>query len=264
MWIVGHGQVGWLLAKVARLERRDRTLVTWCGILPDLDALTLLGGQDAYLRGHHVYLHNFLTAALLGVGAGALSRRRWLTALLGLGAALLHFASDGFGYLELRPLWPFSRLVWWPNGGRHWVAGIGEIVVPTVLLGIGVAIFARWRISPFEAISPRIDGAIVGKLRARGARLAMSEREGHPEDAKAPTGPLHTVLLEFAAALALVAVLGLIARAALEILDRPDLRLAVVAAVSGYVVVRWILAPLAKLVLDRLARRFARESGTGP
>lgn len=257
MWVIGHAQVGWFLARAARLERRDRALVAWCSALPDLDAITLLAGHEAYLRGHHVYLHNLLAAALLAAGACALAGRRLAVLGLGLAGALLHFASDGFGYLELRPLWPFSRYLFWPNDGRHWVAAVGEIGVPVLLLAAGAWLFGRERISVLEALSARIDPWMAEKLRARAARLVAGDDRAAPP--RAPRDLARDLALELVAFVALAGTLTLVAQAVLEIVARPDWSHAALAALPGYVLVRWLLPAVVRRVLDGLARRIDEE-----
>lgn len=51
-WLIGHSLV----------ERRDRRLVAWSGVAPDLDALSLLAGPAAYSQYHHVLTHGLLAA----------------------------------------------------------------------------------------------------------------------------------------------------------------------------------------------------------
>ena len=122
MWIGGHAQVGWFVAWALGLDRRDRTLAAIAGMLPDVDAITRLGGVDAYLEGHHTYTHNLAAAVLFPLLLVGFARRRFWIYPVGVVAILLHFLSDGFGLLPLRPLWPSSRLMWWPQAGVERVA----------------------------------------------------------------------------------------------------------------------------------------------
>jgi hypothetical protein len=58
-----HLAISWLIGH--RLpERRDRRLVTWAGVLPDLDALSLLGGAAAHSEYHHVVTHGLVAAVV--------------------------------------------------------------------------------------------------------------------------------------------------------------------------------------------------------
>jgi hypothetical protein len=72
-----HLVLSWLLGH--RLsERRDRRLVAWAGVAPDLDALTVLGGLDFYGQWHHVLTHG-LTAALVFAASFPFSRDETFT-----------------------------------------------------------------------------------------------------------------------------------------------------------------------------------------
>ena len=102
MWLGGHMQVGWFVGWAAGLGRRERTALAWCGALPDVDALTRLGGVDAYLAGHHVYLHNVWAAALLPVCLAPFTTRRRVAYALGVVTIALHIVSDGYGLLAAR------------------------------------------------------------------------------------------------------------------------------------------------------------------
>ena len=46
-----HLLISWVVADAAQLEPRDRKLVTWCGVLPDLDGLGLLADLANELLG---------------------------------------------------------------------------------------------------------------------------------------------------------------------------------------------------------------------
>lgn len=86
-WLVGH-----------RLpERRDRRLVTWAGVLPDLDAVSLLFGAGAYSTYHHVITHGIVAAVVIAAVWYALARERMETVLLSLVAFHLHLLCDLVG-----------------------------------------------------------------------------------------------------------------------------------------------------------------------
>lgn len=167
MWVVGHGQVGWFLARGARLTARDRKLVTVAAMLPDLDGLSILGGYDLYYSGHHVWLHNLWAALAFSIGAAALGSRRGIVFVLSLLAVALHVLSDGFGLLALAPLWPASNWVFWPNDERYWVAAIGEVLVPALLLWAQVALARREGISILELLPARAEEWLRHRWRER-------------------------------------------------------------------------------------------------
>ena len=68
-----HLAISWLIGH--RLpERRDRRLVTWAGVLPDLDALSLLGGARAFSEYHHLVTHGVVAAVVVTAACTALAR----------------------------------------------------------------------------------------------------------------------------------------------------------------------------------------------
>jgi membrane-bound metal-dependent hydrolase YbcI (DUF457 family) len=246
MWLVGHAQVGWFLARAGGLEERDRRLVTVAGVLPDLDAVTLLGGLDSYLGGHHVYLHNLSAAVVLPLAVAAFARRRAVTCFAALAAVLLHFLSDGFGLLELRPLWPFSTALWWPNQARFAVAFASEVAVPFLLLAWSAAVFRRERVSVLESLSPRLDARLARFL----ARQAAADA--------APSRRLNLVE-EVVADLLLLAVDVALVQVVLTVVGTPSWRLAAVFGAVATVVLRWLLPALGR----RWLRRYAAGFGDG-
>jgi hypothetical protein len=157
VWVVGHAQVGWFLAWGCRLQKRDRCLVATAAMLPDLDGLSILGGYDLYYAVHHVWLHNVMAGAIFAGGVAAFARRKLLVLLLAFAAVALHVVSDGFGLLALEPLWPLSNWVFWPNDESYWVAAIGEVGVPVLLLAAQVALARREGISILEMLPARAE-----------------------------------------------------------------------------------------------------------
>jgi membrane-bound metal-dependent hydrolase YbcI (DUF457 family) len=167
VWVVGHGQVGWFLARGCGLQARDRRLVTVAAMVPDLDGLSILGGYDAYFQGHHVWLHSVFAAIAFAAGAAVLAERKAIVAGLAFLGVALHVLSDGLGLLAVMPLWPASRWVFWPSGGSLAVAAVGEIAVPAVLLAAQVALARREGISILELLPPRAEGWLRRRWRER-------------------------------------------------------------------------------------------------
>lgn len=160
-WLVGH--------RLA--ERRDRRLVTWSGVLPDLDALSLLGGVAAYSKYHHVLTHG-LIAAVVGTALWtALARRRWKVLVLSLIAFHLHLVCDLIGSgaqgepWSIYYLYPFS---WYeiytshgwdlasPQNAAVWLGAVAA----TVWIGV-----TRGRTFAEAFLPARYDAAIVAALR---------------------------------------------------------------------------------------------------
>src|SRR5262245_20553536 len=115
MWALAHAGLGWMIGVAAPMS--DRRLRIWCAaaaLVPELGALALLAGWDAYDRFHVPVGHN-LFAGLLCVGLAAWAfrsfpDRSWLGAVF---FVLLSFAVHLLVDVKLRgtPLylfWPFD------------------------------------------------------------------------------------------------------------------------------------------------------------
>jgi len=250
--------VGWFLARAGRLEARDRRVAVWCAVLPDLDAVTRFGGLEAYLCGHHVYGHNLLAALVLAGGALLLARRKLTVFLVSLAAVLLHFLSDGLGYLEIRPLWPFSRWIFWPGQGSHLVAMIGEVGIPLPLVWWSAAVFRREGVSVLEAVSPRLDGALGRRLR-RYAEEPVRAAGAEPRRTGRPL--LLLAVRELLFGLALYGAVALLCRTLLAALDAGSWGSALLLALPLFAAARWPVPWAARLVLRRYARSLPREGG---
>ena len=101
-WLTGHGLA----------ERRDRRLVAWSGVVPDLDALSLLGGVAAYSQYHHVLTHGVMAAVVGTALWTALARQRLKVFFGSLAAFHLHLICDLLGSGRDWPIvywFPFSR-----------------------------------------------------------------------------------------------------------------------------------------------------------
>src|SRR5579863_10475211 len=102
---VTHFLSGWVLANGAKLERRDRALVTLACVIPDVDGLgiipELLTRHSAHpllwFSLYHHALHNLAFALLVTVIAFAIAMRKWTTGLLVLLSFHLHLLEDVLG-----------------------------------------------------------------------------------------------------------------------------------------------------------------------
>jgi len=102
-----HLLASWLVADSFKLERRDRNLVTWCGLLPDRDGLglvvdltnALLGRTETawYHAYHHSLLHGIAAAVVLPGLAALVAQRRTRVLALGFVVVHLHFLCDLLG-----------------------------------------------------------------------------------------------------------------------------------------------------------------------
>ena len=100
-WLVGH-----------RLQnRRDRVIVAWAGVAPDLDALTALAGIEVYGTWHHVLTHGITAVVVLTALWTWLARSKLPVAALSALTFHLHLVCDLLGsgvQWGIKYLYPFS------------------------------------------------------------------------------------------------------------------------------------------------------------
>lgn len=164
-WLVGH-----------RLpEKRDRLLVTWAGVAPDVDGLSALAGEEAYGRYHHVLTHGIVSALVIAGVAAALGRRRGAVFGLALLSVHVHLLVDLLGSGREWPisyLFPLSRWeLFTPYG---WPLASWQNMVLTMLFfaAIGRAGVKHGRTFCEAFLPAKVEAAIVGALKARFSRAS--------------------------------------------------------------------------------------------
>jgi len=179
---VTHFLTGWVFANCARLDRRERAIVTLACVVPDIDGLgiipELLTRNSAHpllwFTLYHHSLHTLAFSLVVTIVAFALARQRWKTAFLSLVSFHLHLFEDVLGsrgpdgyQWPIPYLSPFSsslQLAWrgewglnaWPN-----------VAITVVLLGITFWLAWRRGFSPLEMVSQKADASLVYALRRR-------------------------------------------------------------------------------------------------
>lgn len=177
---ITHFLAGWALAHTAKLNPRERMLVSVAGVIPDLDGFGIVvdlatrGATDWWGHFHHELGHNLGFCLLVTVVFACLAKRKGVTALLVFLSFHLHLLCDIIGargpdgdqwpipYLE-----PFShvpRLVW----SGQWALNAWPNMLITAAL---IALALRWAwqrgYSPLEMVSTRADAVFVATLRRR-------------------------------------------------------------------------------------------------
>jgi inner membrane protein len=120
---VTHFLTGWVFANCARLDRRDRALVTLACVAPDVDGLgivpELLTRNSLHLLPwfsvYHHSLHSLAPALVISGVSVTLAQQRWKTGLLAFVSFHLHLVenlagsrgSDGYEW-PIPYLKPFS------------------------------------------------------------------------------------------------------------------------------------------------------------
>lgn len=159
-WLVGHS-----------LEhRRDRVIVAWAGVAPDLDALTILGGLETYGEWHHVLTHGLFAALAVALVSARLATRRLPVALLSLATFHLHLVCDLLGSgreWTIMYLYPASRFELmnphgWPLASWQNISltALGFVVCAVIGVRRGRTFAETW-------LPATADSVIVATLRAR-------------------------------------------------------------------------------------------------
>ena len=172
-----HLAVSWLIGHHLP-ERRDRRLVTWSGVAPDLDALTLLAVAGAHSGYHHVIAHG-LVAAVVGTALWtALARQRLKVLLLSLVAFHVHLLCDLLGSgrdWSIVYFFPFSRHEYMSPYGRTLASPQNALVwLAAVAATVWIAI-KRGRTFAEAFLPAKADAAVVRIL-----RKIFSRKSGEP------------------------------------------------------------------------------------
>ena len=175
----------WLVAVATTNNSRDRKLVAWAGVLPDVDGLGVVpdlikswvSGKEStfqyYQQYHHVLTHGWPGAIVISLLLTVFARERWRTLLLCLLTFHLHLLCDLIGSRgpEAGDLWPicyleplFRHPIWfWKHQWR--LDGWQNQVVFVILLFGSIWVATKKGFWFFEVVSERLDSAFVGVLR---------------------------------------------------------------------------------------------------
>lgn len=180
---IEHFFIGWTVANITPLERRDRALVTIASVIPDLDGFGLL--PELLTRGtshelywwtdyHHVLCHNVTFAAICTALAAAVARARARAALLVAVSFHLHLLGDVVGargpdgyQWPIPYLNPFSSAWQWAWSGQWALNAWQNFVILFLALGFTFWVARKYGRSPLELVSSRADAAFVEAVRRR-------------------------------------------------------------------------------------------------
>lgn len=180
---VTHFLVGWTVANTARLNPRERMLVTVAGVIPDVDGLGIVAEiatrnsahpLNWWSDYHHVLGHNLGFCLVVTATAAAFAQRRGMTAFLVFISFLLHLVGDLVGargpdgdQWPIPFLLPFSH-AWnltWP--GQWALNAWPNVLLTAMLIALALHRARRHGRSPVEMFSKRLDGIVVNTLRRR-------------------------------------------------------------------------------------------------
>jgi hypothetical protein len=142
--VLTHIGLSWIVANLARLSTRDRTIVVLAGTLLDLDGAGIVWSEQAYVALHRAAGHGLLFLALVVLVAILSADGPWVTAALAALSFHVHLLLDlvGTGGLPIRYFWPLSDLAWSYDG--HWVLASWPNVAVMAAVAAGVLMIA-WR-----------------------------------------------------------------------------------------------------------------------
>jgi inner membrane protein len=176
--------MGWAVANsVPALTKRDRALVTWASVAPDIDGLGIIAEKltensshplNWWTEYHHVLAHNLGFALLVAAVAAFIAQRKVLTTLLVFISFHLHLLADLAGARgpdgdrwPIPYLLPFSnhaQLTW---SGQWALNAWPNLVITACLIAMAFALARKRGFSPLELFSARADSAFVRALRNR-------------------------------------------------------------------------------------------------
>jgi inner membrane protein len=176
---VTHLLASWTVADAACTESKDREIVTWAGMAPDLDGLVVLGDLVRpflglppafyYAQYHHSLTHGLPAAAVTALAAGFIATRKARTALLAFLVFHIHLLCDIVGSRGPTPesIWPLPYLA--PLSQRWTIEWRGQwplnawpnIALTLLLLAVVLVRAARRGYSPVGLFSKRADAAYL-------------------------------------------------------------------------------------------------------
>jgi inner membrane protein len=181
---ITHFLIGWSVANITpALERRDRAMITWASVVPDVDGLgivpELLTRHSSHPLNwwsdyHHVLGHNLTFAFVTTAVAALFAKNRRITAVLVFFSFHLHLLGDLVGARGPEgEQWPIPYLVPISNvlnltWSGQWALNAWQNMVITALL-IALSFVLAWKrgFSPLELFSKRADTVFIETIRNR-------------------------------------------------------------------------------------------------
>ncbi len=184
MHVVTHLLVGWTVAEHVTEKPRDRALITWCSVVPDLDGLGLLidwigrtlGYQwSFYEQYHRIALHGLPAAMLFALLAALLADDKIRAAIWSFVSFHLHLFGDIAGSRGSSPvdLWPIhylepvSNAITFSWAGQWPLTSWQNTAFTIALMVYALALALRRGYSPVSLFSKRADRVFVATLQKR-------------------------------------------------------------------------------------------------
>lgn len=176
--------MGWAVANsVPSLTKRDRAIVTWASVVPDIDGLGIIAEKLTenskhplywWSDYHHILGHNLGLALVVTVLAAIFARQKFKATLLAFSSFHLHLLADLVGargpdgqQWPIPYLLPFSNKLQLTWSGQWALNAWPNLVITALLILLALVLARRRGFSPLEMVSAKADAALVGALRAR-------------------------------------------------------------------------------------------------
>ena len=195
---ITHFLVGWSALERALPARRDKALVAFAGLAPDLDGLGIvidfatrtlgMAETNYYQDFHRLYGHGLPAALLIAALVFACAFQRQRAAALAFVSVHLHFLCDllgsrGNGPDDIWGIWYFA-----PFSTAHQIAWNGQwplvswqnLLITALLLGLVLRRACVLGYSPLVLASGRADHQLVATLRQWRARLSGRGNDQSP------------------------------------------------------------------------------------
>lgn len=176
--------MGWAVANAApSLTKRERAMVTWASVVPDIDGLGIVAERltqnsshplNWWSEYHHVLGHNIGFAILIGILTTGFAKHHIKVGLLALLSFHLHLLGDLIGargpdgdQWPIPYLLPFSnkcQLTW---SGQWALNAWPNFVITAGLIAAALWLARNRGFSPLEIFSKKTDQVFVDALRAR-------------------------------------------------------------------------------------------------
>jgi len=182
--VVTHLLVGWTVAEHTTKSPRDRMLITWASVLPDLDGLGLIADMVAgwtggtiqwYDRFHHILLHGLPGALLATAILACFAEQRTRAAVLIFISYHLHLLGDLLGsrggddvsYWPIHYLSPISEAMTYTWSGQWPLTSWQNTTITVVLMAYALALAVQRGYSPVGLFSRKADAVFVETLQRR-------------------------------------------------------------------------------------------------
>jgi membrane-bound metal-dependent hydrolase YbcI (DUF457 family) len=184
MHVVTHLLIGWTVAEQVTNKPRDRALITWCSVIPDLDGLGLpidgigraLGYQwNFYEQFHRIALHGLPAAILFALLVALIADEKRRAVMWGFVSFHLHLLGDIAGSRGSNPedLWPIhyfepvSSAITFSWAGQWPLTSWQNTAITIALMIYALALSVRRGYSPVSLFSNRADKVFVETLQKR-------------------------------------------------------------------------------------------------